>query len=53
MIDLLQSFADVFFWPIDPANLNFENNPVMICLSAILLGIGLARVVFQVYRGLR
>lgn len=53
MIELLQSFMDVFLWPMDPANLDLDNNPIMLCLTAILLGIGISRVLFDVLRGLR
>ena len=52
MLDFLQAFVDVFLYPIDPQNLNFENNPVMIALSAILIGVGLVRVFRDLYRGI-
>lgn len=51
MIEILTAFFDVFYWPIDPANLYFEENPIMICLTAILLCMGISRIFFLLFRG--
>ena len=48
MIDFLDLFFDIFFFPIDPANLDFENNVVMIILSLCLIGIGFSRLLRRV-----
>lgn len=48
MIGFLDLFFDVFLFPIDPVNLNFENNVVMIILSLCLIGIGFSRLLRRV-----
>ena len=48
MIDFLNLFFDVFLFPIDPANLDFENNVIMIILSLCLIGIGFSRLLRRV-----
>ncbi len=48
MIDFLNLFADVFLFPLDPVNLNFDDNVVMISLSAVLLGMGIVRLFREV-----
>lgn len=48
MIDFLNLFFDVFLYPIDPANLDFENNVIMIILSLCLIGIGFSRLLRRV-----
>lgn len=50
MIEILDLFMDVFFFPVDPAYLDYENNPVMICLTAILVGMGISRIFFELLR---
>lgn len=52
MLDLLNAFADVFFYPVNPEYLDFENNPIMIFLSAILLGMGISGILMKLLRGL-
>jgi len=52
MLDLLNAFADIFFYPVNPEYLDFENNPIMIFLSAILLGMGLFGILIKFLRGL-
>ena len=49
MIDFLNLFFDVFLFPIDPANLDFENNVIMIILSLCLIGIGFSRSLLSSY----
>ena len=49
MIEFLDAFSDVFLWPVDPQNLNFENNPVMIVLSTILVTMGIVRVLRMIF----
>lgn len=44
----LDQFSDVFLWPVDPANLHFEDNPVMVCLTTILVTMGIARILRMV-----
>lgn len=48
MIDFFNLFFDVFLFPIDPANLDFENNVIMIILSLCLIGIGFSRLLRRV-----
>ena len=48
MIDFLDLFFDVFLFPIDPVNLDFENNVIMIILSLCLIGIGFSRLLRRV-----
>ena len=52
MLELLNAFADVFFYPVNPEYLDFENNPIMIFLSAILLGMGISGILIKLLRGL-
>lgn len=40
MTDFLAAFFDVVLFPVDPVNLDFENNPVMILLTMCVIGIG-------------
>lgn len=52
MLELLNAFADIFFYPVNPEYLDFENNPIMIFLSAILLGMGISGILIKLLRGL-
>lgn len=52
MLELLNAFADIFFYPVNPEYLDFENNPIMICLTAILLGMGISGMLIKLLRGL-
>ena len=52
MLELLNAFADSFFYPVNPEYLDFENNPIMIFLSAILLGMGISGILIKLLRGL-
>lgn len=49
MIEFLDAFSDVFLWPVDPQNLNLENNPVMIVLSTILVAMGIVRILRMIF----
>lgn len=40
MTDFLSAFFDVVLFPMDPVNLDFENNPVMIILVMCVIGMG-------------
>jgi len=51
MEQLLTSFFDVFLYPVNPEFLDFENNPIMIFLSMILLGIGIYHIFTRLYYG--
>lgn len=53
MIEFLDLFMDVFLFPIDPVNLDFENNPIMICLTCILVGMGISRMLFDLLKVVR
>lgn len=40
MNDFLSAFFDVIWFPVDPANLDFESNPIMIILVMCVIGMG-------------
>lgn len=52
MLELLNAFADIFFYPVNPEYLDFENNPIMLFLTAILLGMGISGILIKLLRGL-
>lgn len=51
MEQLVSSFFAVFFFPVNPEFLNFENNPIMVFLSMNLLGIGIYHIFTRLYYG--
>lgn len=44
MSEFLSAFFDVVMFPVDPVNLNFEDNPIMIILSMIIIGMGVVNL---------
>ncbi len=38
MLDFLAAFKEVLLYPVNPEYANFENNPVLIILVAIVIG---------------
>ena len=49
MEELLTSFFDVFLFPVNPEYLDFENNPVMLLLCMILIGMGVFGLFMRVF----
>lgn len=45
MDDFLTAFFDVFFYPVNPEFLSFEDNPVMLLLCMVLIGVGIVGIV--------
>ena len=52
MSDFLSAFFDVVWFPVDPVNLDFENNPVMIVLVMAVIGMGVVKLFKGVFYGL-
>jgi len=45
MDDFLSAFFDVFLYPVNPEFLSFEDNPVMLLLCMVLIGMGITGIV--------
>lgn len=41
MSDFVTAFFDVLLFPMDPVNVDIENNPIMIILLMIIIGMGI------------
>lgn len=52
MSDFIFAFFDVVMFPVDPVNLNFEDNPVMIILSMVIIGMGVVDLFRRCFFGL-
>ncbi len=50
MIDFLELFFDVVLHPVDPANLNLENDPIMTMFILIILIMGIVKEVGGIWR---
>lgn len=52
MEEFLTAFFDVFFYPVNPEFLSLEENPVMLLLCMVLIGIGLVGIVRRFLHGI-
>ena len=44
MNDFIAAFFDVLLFPMDPVNLDIENNPIMLILLMVVIGIGVVGI---------
>lgn len=51
MTDFLTAFFDVLLYPVNPAYLNFADDPIMVVLVMCILGIGIVQLFRKVVYG--
>lgn len=52
MIDFLDLLFDVMFYPLDPANLALQDNPLVLSCLAVLIGLAVMNLFGRICHGL-
>lgn len=51
-MEFLDLLFDVMFYPLDPANLVLDENPLVLSCLVILIGLAVVHIFWRVYYGL-